>query len=173
MEANTQLRKSKSALRRNSKPTLPFHSLKNPGWSGIFFSGYRMDLVLLSVQFKTRACPLALQLLAQRGSKGNNHQFWSPYFQSSNRGADEKITDTGLNPCPSNHRLPRECKRRLREFLKMNLNLPPLSLQTFMFCLQTRSCCFVLITRRRFCLWLHREVQFRNALWKFIQTGLQ
>ena len=37
MEANTQLRKSKSALRRNSKPSLPFHSLKNPGWSGIFF----------------------------------------------------------------------------------------------------------------------------------------
>ena len=152
MAANTQLRKSKSALRRNSKRSLPFHSLKNPGWSGIFFSGYRMDLVLLSVQFKTRACPLAMQLLPQRGAKGNNHKFCSPYFQSSNRGTDEKITDTGLNQCPIKHRLPGECKRRFRQFLKLNLYLPPLSLQIFMFCLQARSCCFVLITSRRFCL---------------------
>ena len=58
MEANTQPRKSKSALRRNSKRSLPFHSLKNPGWSGIFFQA--TEWIWCSFPFNSKHAPARL-----------------------------------------------------------------------------------------------------------------
>lgn len=86
MEANTQLRKSKSALRRNSKRSLPFHSLKKSRLVRDFFFRIPNGFGAPFRSIQNSRLPACHAIAAPAESVGKQPQFLQPLLSAFQQG---------------------------------------------------------------------------------------